>query len=122
MSHIVTIQTQVRSFDGISAACRRLDLPEPTLGEAKLFTSKATGVIVKLPEWRFPVVFDLDASTIQFDNYKGTWGKQDHLDRFLQAYSIETAKLEARKKGYSVTETSLKDGSVKLVVHVGGAA
>jgi hypothetical protein len=122
MSHIVTIQTQVRSFDGISAACRRLELLEPTVGEAKLFTSRATGVIVRLPQWRFPVVFDLDAATIQFDNYKGAWGKQEHLDRFLQAYSIETAKLEARKKGYSVTETSLKDGSVKLVVHVGGAA
>jgi hypothetical protein len=29
MSHIVTIQTQVRDSDALAAACRRLSLAEP---------------------------------------------------------------------------------------------
>ena len=44
------------------------------------------------------------------------------LDRFLQMYAVEKAKLEARRQGHSVTEQSLADGSVKLTINVGGAA
>jgi hypothetical protein len=122
MSHIVTIQTQVRNFEGIAAACRRLELPSPVMGTAKLFTQLATGAIVKLPQWQYPVVFDLAVGSVQFDNYAGNWGKQEHLDRFLQTYAVETTKLEARKKGYSVTEAALDNGSIKLSIQVGGAA
>lgn len=48
------------------------------------------------------------------------WGDPEHLDRFLQAYAAERVKLEARRKGYGVTETRLADGSVKLVVDAQG--
>ena len=41
-------------------------------------------------------------------------GEQEHLDRLLQLYAVERAKLEARKKGYTVSEHSLQDGSIKL--------
>ncbi len=41
-------------------------------------------------------------------------GPQEHLDRFMQAYALERAKLEARKRGYSVTEQPLEDGSIRL--------
>ena len=50
------------------------------------------------------------------------WGDQNQLDRFLQGYAVEKAKLEARKKGHTVTEQSLEDGSVKLTINIGGAA
>ncbi len=40
----------------------------------------------------------------------------------LQAYAVEKARLEARLKGYSVTELALADGSIRLVVAVGGDA
>jgi hypothetical protein len=59
---------------------------------------------------------------VQFDNYGGRWGKQEELDRFLQAHAVEKAKLEARKQAYNVTEQTLTDGSIKIVVQVGGAA
>ena len=44
------------------------------------------------------------------------WGEQQHLDRFLQLYAVEKAKLEARKKGYAVSEQTLQDGSIKLQI------
>jgi len=46
------------------------------------------------------------------------WGEQKCLDQFLQAYTLEKAKLEARKQGYSTTEQPLTDGSIKLTIHL----
>ena len=36
--------------------------------------------------------------------------------------AVERAKLEARKQGYTVTERSLSDGSIKLTVNAEGGA
>lgn len=49
------------------------------------------------------------------------WGEQQHLDRFLQAYAVERATMEARRQGHTVVEQSQPDGSMKLTVSVGGA-
>ena len=122
MSHIVTIEVEVRDLNAVKAACRRLGLKEPAHGKAKLFQTEAEGVIVKLPEWRYPLVCDLPNGKVHYDNYEGKWGDQKYLDRFIQTYSIEKATLEARQKGYRVVEQSLNDGSVKLTINVGGAA
>jgi hypothetical protein len=68
------------------------------------------------------VVVDTATGSVNYDNYGGEWGRQEHLDRLLQAYAVERAKLEARRKGYAVTEQPLADGSIRLTVQVGGAA
>ena len=122
MSHIVEIKTEDRDETAISAACNRLKLDAPTQGTVKLFSDSASGVIVKLPGWRYPAVFDTQSGQARFDNYEGRWGEQGQLDRFLQGYAIEKTKIEARKKGHTVTEQSQADGSIKLTVSVGGAA
>ena len=122
MSHIVQIQTQVRDPVAVGAACRRLGLAEPQQRTAKLFTSTATGLVVQLPGWRYPVVCDLVSGSVKYDNFLGNWGGQQELDRFLQTYAVEKAKLEARRKGHAVTEQLLTDGSIKLVIQVAGGA
>ena len=122
MSHIVTIQTEVRDVNAIRAACGRLSLPEPVYGEAKLFNRSAVGWAVALTEWRYPVVCDTENAEVSFDNFGGRWGEQKHLDRFLQMYAVEKATIEARKQGHSVLEQQLQDGSIKLTIAVGGAA
>jgi hypothetical protein len=121
MSHIVSIRTEVRDPTAVAAACRRLGLPAPAHGTAKLFSGEATGLLVKLPDWLYPTVVDTAAGRVHFDNYNGAWGPQEHLDRLLQAYAIEKATIEARKRGHSVVEQPLADGSVKLTITVGGA-
>ena len=120
VSHIVQIQTEVRDPAAIRAACGRLALEEPVFGETKLFSSFAVGWAVRLPDWRYPVVCDVATATIAFDNYGGLWGDQKHLDRFLQGYAVEKARIEARRKGHTVTEQALADGSIKLTIQVGG--
>ena len=122
MSHIVTIQVEVRDLDAIRSACRRLNLKEPVHGQAVLFETEVEGILVELPDWLYPVVCVLETGELKYDNFNQAWGEQKHLDRFVQTYCIEKATLEARRKGYSVVEQPLGDGSVKLTVNVGGAA
>lgn len=121
MSHIVTIQTEVRDPAAIRSACDRLQLPLPVYGTARLFTTEATGLLVQLPRWRYPVVCQTETGTLAYDNYRGAWGEQIHLDRFLQGYAVEKTRLEARKAGHDVVEQALADGSIKLTLQVAGA-
>jgi hypothetical protein len=120
MSHIVTIESQVRDEVAAALACRRLKLPAPVRGRFELFTSVQTGLGVELPKWRYPVVCDTDSGQLHFDNFEGRWGDRVHLEKFLQMYAVEKSKLESRKAGHTVTEQSLPNGSIKLVVQVGG--
>lgn len=122
MSHIVTIKTEVRDREALQLACQRLALPEPMHRTVHFFSQTVSGLAVELPRWSYPVVCDLASGQVQYDNYGGAWGEQRELDRLMQAYAIEKTKLEARRKGYSVLEQPLRDGSVKLTVQVPGAA
>ena len=75
---------------------------------------------VQLPDWQYAVVADLATGQLQFDNFGGRWGDQQHLDRFLQAYAVERARAEARRKGLVCSEQVLADGSIKLTIQVTG--
>ena len=120
MSHIVTIQTQVRDAAAVAAACQRIGLPAPREGTTQLFSGEATGLIVELPGWRYPVVCELSTGTLNFDDFGGQWGERRVLDQFLQRYACERAKLEARRKGHTVTERTLVDGSIRLTIELAG--
>ncbi len=122
MSHIVQIQTEVRDSVAVGLACHRLNLENPNFAMHELFSTKVEGWGVRLPGWTYPVVCQTNTGSVQFDNYGGKWGEQVQLDRFLQSYAVEKAKFEARKHGHTVTEQALSDGSIKLLVQVGGAA
>jgi hypothetical protein len=87
-----------------------------------LFSGRVIGLAVQLSGWTFPAVCQLESGQVHFDNYGGRWGDEKELDRFLQAYAVEKARIEARKKGYTVTEQSLADGSIKLTAQVTGGA
>ncbi|MCC9607701.1 DUF1257 domain-containing protein [Blastopirellula sp. JC732] len=121
MSHIVHIHTEVRDVEAIRLATHRLKLPEPIFGEVRLYSATKTGWAVQLPDWRYPVVADVTTGRIEFDNFQGRLGKQAELDRFLQGYAVEKAKLEARKAGHAVHEQLLADGGIKLTIQAGGA-
>jgi hypothetical protein len=121
MSHIVTVRTQVRDPAALAAACRRLGLEPPAVGAAQLYSGRAEGHLVSLPGWRYPVVFDTAAGQARYDNFAGRWGDQRKLDQLLQLYAVEKAKLEARRRGHSVAEQPLLDGSIRLVIREGAA-
>jgi hypothetical protein len=118
----VTVKTEVRDDAAVAAACHRLALPEPAVGTAQLYSGQASGLLVRLPDWLYPVVIDTASGTICYDNYNGAWGDEQHFHRFIQAYAVERARGEARKKNYATSEQSLADGSIVLEFLVGGQA
>ena len=122
MSHVVSIKTQIKDPIALAAACVRLGLEQPTQGKTKLFVTDAEGLIVKLSGWTYPAVINTATGTIATDTYGGAWGNPQELDRLLQAYACEKAKIEARRAGRTCSETLLADGSIKLVIQVGGGA
>jgi hypothetical protein len=122
LSHVVEIKTEIRDEQAIRAACVRLQLATPEHKTVRLFNATATGLCVQLPDWNYPVVCETQSGAVKYDNYQGHWGEQKHLNSFLQAYAVEKARIEARKKGHRVSESKLEDGSIRVTVHVGGAA
>ena len=122
MSHVVQIQTEIRDPVAIHTSCERLKLGPPQEGKFQLLASEASGLGIQLPGWRYPVVCHLDTGELFYDNYSGRWGEQSHLNKFLQTYAVTKATIEARKRGHSVIEQQLADGSIKLTIQVGGVA
>lgn len=122
MSHIVSITTEIRDEQAVRAACVRLQLAAPEHKTVRLFSATATGLCVQLQAWTCPVVCNLQTGQGSYDNYNGAWGRKEELNKFLQAYAVEKARIEPRKKGHRVSETKLEDGSIRVTVHVGGAA
>ena len=122
MSHCVEIKTEVRDEAAVQSACSRLHLPRAKRGTFELYSSTETGLAIELPHWKYPVVANTNTGELRYDNYQGRWGSQESLDQLLQMYAVEKAKIEARKKGHTVTEQRLDSGSIKLTVNVGGAA
>src|SRR4051794_37106902 len=107
MSHIVSIQTKLQDPVAVAAACRRMNLAEPVQGTARLYSGEVTGLLVQLPDWQSPVVIDTATGNAQFDNFEGRWGNPAHFNKLIQLYAVEKARIEARKKGYAVSETQL---------------
>jgi hypothetical protein len=116
MSHIVTIQTKLHDPTALAAACTRLGLAAPVQGTARLFSGQAAGLLIQLPGWQYPAVVDPLTGTVRYDNFGGRWGDQQHLDRLMQRYAVEKARIEAQKRGYTVTEQPLQDGSILVQV------
>ena len=76
MSHIVKIETQVRDLQALVSACDRMRLAPPVQRTVKLYASEATGYAVQLDGWNYPVVFDLSAAKVAYDNFEGRWKGQ----------------------------------------------
>ena len=97
MSHVVTIETQIRDPAALAAACRRLERPAPLAGRHRLFAEEVEGLAVSLRDWRYPVVCRTAVGELRYDTFQGRWGDPARLDELLQAYAVEKATLEARR-------------------------
>jgi len=73
MSHIVTVKSKIHDPAAVVAACQRLHLPAPNHGTVELFSGAATGFVLQLPGWQYPVVVDTLTGNLQYDNYDGRW-------------------------------------------------
>jgi hypothetical protein len=103
-------------------ACERLQLPPPQRDCFQLFSDQANGWGVELLGWRYPLVCQSETGALKYDSFNGQGGEPSRLEAFLQRYVADAATLAARRNGHSVIEQPLADGSIKLVIQIGGAA
>ena len=123
MSHIVQIQAKMHDPQAIAAALppsrpsRRPSRAPPGCSATAppVCSSSSPAGDIRSSSTR-------PGGAVRYDNYGGAWGELRHLERLTQIYAVEKASIEARKQGHSVVEESLADGSIRLVVQVGGAS
>lgn len=125
MSHIVKAATQIKNVDALNRALSVMQengVKASNLGvkSHRLYEGDVHGLGVQLPGWRYPVVIDTNTGEAKYDNYGGSWGKQQDFDDFLQRYGLEAAKMAAEGKGYSYEEEYLNSGDIKLKINIGG--
>jgi len=122
MSHIVEITTEVRDETAVAAACQQLGLAAPERKTVRLFNDTAVGLAVQLTGWHYPIVINTASGDVKYDNFEGRWGDRRQLSAFLQRYAVEKTRLEARRRGYRLSECPVKNGSIKLTIQLGGTA
>lgn len=117
MSHTVKVKSvNVTDIECLRAAVSRLALPELKQGTHRLFDGTTReGLALRLPNWRYDVVFDIAKGEVLFDNYNGHWGQEIEIDKLVQAYTLEKTAAECRLQGFSdIQEEVLADGAVQL--------
>jgi len=104
MSHTMNIQLEIRDKEALQTACERLGITILGGNLHSLYSSKESGIGFTLPGWKYPLVVKTDG-TVAYDNYNGSWGNIDELNKLIAYYGLEKAKMEAQKQGYSVMES-----------------
>jgi hypothetical protein len=142
MSHITKIDIEVTDLAALKAACRRLGfvfvegrktykwygrlvgdapLPEGLSIEDLGRCDHAIGV--PGAEYEIGVRAKIGGFRLLWDSYQ-RGGLEQKVGKgaglLKQAYGIEKAKIEARRKGYSVYESRKADGSITLKIQLGG--
>lgn len=120
MSHTMNINLEIRDKEALAAACERLGLNILNGDLHSLYSSKEKGIGIMLPGWNYPLVIK-ENGTVTYDNYNGSWGNIDELNKLIAYYGLEKAKLEAQKQGYSVMENfNEQTQELELEIEIGG--
>lgn len=123
MSHISKIELQILDLAVLKQACTRLGL---TFVEGqktfKWFSQEGNcDHAIKLPtaNYEIGVVKQGAKYELQCDFFDSGLGQAIGLNggKLKQAYAVEKTKIEARRKGYSVTEQQV-EGAVKVHVRL----
>ncbi len=127
MSHIIEQKTTVRELPMLKRACERLGLAAPTHGVHALYGGQTVpGWAVRLPSWRFPVVFQTVvgdvgklSGEIRYDNYGGCWGDLAHMNELLATYAECVVLSEAEISGAVLLDrTEEANGDIVLLLEV----
>lgn len=120
MSHTLEAKTKFADHGVVVAACERLKLAKPVVGQHKFYDGKVhRGMLVQLPEWRHPIVINNEGVALM-DNYGGQWGKDIELHKFEAAYGVEAAlQAVAEQPTWAVQELMQVDNVTYMTISVG---
>jgi len=117
MSHVTTVQTEIKDKTALMAVCKQLGLDLKTgKHTVTLFSGKVDCEFsIQLPGWKYRCAVLADGS-VKFDVYGGQWGNLGELNKLKQAYAVEVATKKARSMGYLVQKKTKQDGTIQLVL------
>lgn len=123
MSHTVEAKIEIRNIEIMQKAAAQVGAEWIPCGDITLYDRKVRGYGAQLEGWHFPVVFKTNedqsvTGEIVYDNFNGSWGRQEQLDELLQRYCIEQSRDEATRMGLTVTEEVIENDAVRLTCHV----
>jgi len=115
MSHIVKSKIEVSNKPCLLAAVEALGLENLGEGTHTLYGGqKAKGIAVKLPDWSYPAVINVENGEVKYDNYGGSWGKQIELDKLMQEYTLKVGEEQAEQAGMLASRNLLDNGDIEL--------
>ena len=53
-----------------------------------LFRKEVTSYAVRIPDWRYPVEFDVEQFPVLYHNFEGRRGEPFHFNRLLQYFGV----------------------------------
>lgn len=114
MSHTTALKSvQMTDKNIILKVAEKLKLK--FLGERE-FTmydrTKQYGMGFQLDGWSQPLVIDTKTGNAAYDNYNGSWGAQDELDKMVQEYAAESNRQQGALAGYYLQENYLPNGDL----------
>lgn len=122
MSHItkynLVIDEPETLKDVISELNRTQNFKAEWLGKGtrKTYSRDTTGYHFQLHGWSYPVCVTEDGS-LEFDNFNGSWGKEELLDKVVQAYQKTVLLKRARREGWMASEAvNSETGEITLTL------
>ena len=137
MSHFTSISAEIRDLEALRVAVARCGGEIVENAECRYYYgTQQKEIVIKLPGSKYDAALErqTDGSyRLTADWYQGHVAQYlgTNGDNLLQLYAVEKAKLEGRRRGYSVTErqngedilVTLRDpegGALKVWCHPGG--
>lgn len=114
MSHIATIEIQIKDPEALAEACRDMGATLTHDTEVNIYQTTVTGTAIQLPGWIYPVV--LRGTELIYDNYEGQWGDIAHLKRLRQLYTTKATIRAARRMGRRVIAQEARNGRIRLTL------
>lgn len=135
MSHLVDVKTQLKNIEALKLACQALGVELHQGGRARFYSghSEECDYLINLPgrydlgfkrqtddTYAFVCDEELIGGPHGTDGYgRGDAGRKiigENASRLRQAYSYGMLQLEARRKGLSISKTTLQDGRIRVLL------
>lgn len=114
-SHTAQMKVEYRDLAALKSAVEAMGGTWIGPGCHKLYEASYSGNAFKFSSWKFPCVLDA-SGTLQYDNFGGTWGNADQLDKLKSAYTLSVAEQAALAQGWQCQ----REGDKLTVYHPSG--
>lgn len=122
MSHIVTIKSQMKNIEALTASCEALKIPfQVGPHQVTLYAGQQvkTDFSFQLPGWRYRCAVNAETGEVKMDNFGGSWGKIEEFDKLHQEYSAQVVEREPSiqekvQEGWLLERVQQENGKIRV--------